>query len=71
LGRLSPLGGRGPTYNILRMALELELAKQATDAQRATNKQTLDIVEGSTPSEAQGATAQEEPGMGNPGHPKS
>jgi hypothetical protein len=30
LGRLSPLGGRGPTYNILKMALEPELTKQAT-----------------------------------------
>jgi hypothetical protein len=31
----------------------------------------VDTVEGSTPSEAQKLAAQEEPGMGSPGHPKS
>jgi hypothetical protein len=41
------------------------------DPQRVTNKQTLDLVEGSTTSEAQEVTAQEELGMGSPGHPKS
>jgi hypothetical protein len=41
LGRLSPLGRRGPTYNILKMALELELAKQAkgTPSGLRTSKQ--------------------------------
>jgi hypothetical protein len=37
---------------------------------RATERQTLDIVEGLTPSEAQEVMAQEEPGMGSPGHYK-
>jgi hypothetical protein len=33
--------------------------------------QKVEFVEGSTPSEAQEVMAQEEPGMGSPGHPKS
>jgi hypothetical protein len=38
---------------------------------RATEHQMLEFVEGSTPSEGQEVMAQEEPGLGSPGHPKS
>jgi hypothetical protein len=38
---------------------------------RIKEYQKVDTVEGSTPSEAQEVMAQEEPGMGSPGHPKS
>jgi hypothetical protein len=58
LGQLSPLGRRGPTYVQDPQEDPGTGIREASkrDAQRVTNKQTLDLLEGSTSSEAQKVT---------------
>jgi hypothetical protein len=54
-----------------RFHTTIDTISETNTINTATEHQTLDIVEGSTPSEAQEVMAQEEPGMGSPGHSES